>query len=47
MGGHFDLAEKGNGVVDNWSGSSLLPSLYQRLKSVSRRHRFYLHWIHG
>jgi Peptidase family M28 len=39
-GGHFDLAEKGNGVVDNWSGSSLLPSLYQSLKSVSRRHTF-------
>ena len=40
IGGHFDLAEKGAGVVDNWSGSSLLPSLYQSLKSVPRRHTF-------
>ena len=39
-GAHFDLAEKGSGVVDNWSGSSLLPSLYQSLKSVPRRHTF-------
>jgi hypothetical protein len=40
VGGHFDLAESGGGVVDNWSGSSLLPSLYQSLKSVPRRHNF-------
>jgi Iap family predicted aminopeptidase len=40
VGGHFDLAERGSGVVDNWSGSSLLPSLYQSLKSVPRRHNF-------
>jgi hypothetical protein len=40
VGGHFDLAESGSGVVDNWSGSSLLPSLYQSLKSVPRRHNF-------
>ena len=40
VGGHFDLAESGRGVVDNWSGSSLLPSLYQSLKSVPRRHNF-------
>ena len=40
VGGHFDLAERGGGVVDNWSGSSLLPSLYQSLKSVPRRHNF-------
>jgi hypothetical protein len=39
-GGHFDLVERGSGVVDNWSGSSLLPSLYQSLKSVPRRHTF-------
>src|SRR5579864_7059521 len=39
-GGHFDFVDTGKGVVDNWSGASLLPSLYQSLKSVSRRHRF-------
>jgi Zn-dependent M28 family amino/carboxypeptidase len=40
VGGHFDQVEKGSGVVDNWSGSSLLPSLYQSLNSVPRRHTF-------
>src|SRR5579864_8399961 len=39
-GGHFDFVDEGKGVVDNWSGASLLPSLFQSLKSVSRRHRF-------
>lgn len=40
VGAHFDLVEAGNGVVDNWSGASLLPSFYQGLKSVPRRHTF-------
>jgi Zn-dependent M28 family amino/carboxypeptidase len=40
VGGHFDLAERGSGVVDNWSGASLLPNLYQSLTSVPRRHNF-------
>ncbi len=40
VGGHFDLVEKGNGVVDNWSGSSLLASLYQGLAKDPRRHSF-------
>ncbi len=39
-GGHFDFIDKGKGVVDNWSGAALLPSLFQSLKSVPRRHRF-------
>ena len=29
VGAHFDHVSKGDGVVDNWSGASLLPSLYQ------------------
>jgi hypothetical protein len=29
VGAHFDLVENGDGVVDNWTGASLLPSLYQ------------------
>jgi len=40
VGAHFDFVNKGQGVVDNWSGCSLLPSLYQSLKSFPRRHAF-------
>lgn len=40
VGGHFDFVDKGRGVVDNWSGCSLLPSLYQSLKTTPRRHTF-------
>src|SRR5580765_6942487 len=28
VGGHFDFVDAGKGVVDNWSGCSMLPSLY-------------------
>jgi hypothetical protein len=40
VGAHFDLVEAGDGVIDNWSGASLLPSLYQGIASVPRRHTF-------
>ena len=40
VGAHFDLVEAGDGVVDNWSGASLLPSLYQGIAGVLRRHTF-------
>jgi hypothetical protein len=40
VGGHFDFVNAGRGVVDNWSGCSLLPSLYQSLKMSPRRHTF-------
>jgi putative aminopeptidase FrvX len=40
VGAHFDLVEKGHGVVDNWSGSSLLPSFYQGLSESPRKHTF-------
>lgn len=40
VGAHFDFVNKGQGVVDNWSGCSLLPSLYQSLKTFPRRHTF-------
>ena len=39
-GGHFDFVDRGKGVVDNWSGSSLLPSLLESLKSTPRHHTF-------
>lgn len=40
VGAHFDFIEAGHGVVDNWTGASLLPSLYQGLAAVPRRHTF-------
>ena len=40
VGAHFDLAAAGMGVVDDWSGAALLPSLYESLQSTPRRHRF-------
>jgi hypothetical protein len=38
VGAHFDYVSRGKGVVDNWSGASLLPSLYETLKTTPRRH---------
>lgn len=40
VGGHFDFAEHGQGIVDDWSGTALLPSLYQTLKDERRHHTF-------
>lgn len=40
VGAHFDHASEGDGVVDNWSGASLLPSLYEALKIEPRKHTF-------
>ena len=40
IGGHFDYADQGKGIVDDWSGASLLPSLYQSLKEQKRKHTY-------
>jgi Iap family predicted aminopeptidase len=40
VGAHFDFVDRGKGVVDNWSGCSLLPSLFQSLKETPRQHTF-------
>jgi len=40
VGAHFDKVRSGDGVIDNWSGASLLPSLFQSLNSKPRRHTF-------
>ena len=40
VGAHSDQAEVGDGVVDNWSGASLLPSLLYSLSDEPRRHTF-------
>jgi Zn-dependent M28 family amino/carboxypeptidase len=40
VGAHFDRVPEGDGVVDNWSGASLLPSLYEAIKKESHKHTF-------
>lgn len=40
VGAHFDHIEAGSGAVDNWSGASLLPSLYEALAKDARKHTF-------
>jgi putative aminopeptidase FrvX len=40
VGAHFDHVAAGDGVVDNWSGAALLPSLYEAVKGVPRRHTY-------
>jgi putative aminopeptidase FrvX len=40
IGGHLDHVEEGTGVIDDWSGASMLPSLYQSLAGQMRTHTF-------
>lgn len=40
VGAHFDFVERGQGMVDDWSGAALLPSLYETLKSGLLHHTF-------
>jgi hypothetical protein len=40
VGAHFDHVSAGDGIVDNWSGASLLPSLLQSLSASSHKHTF-------
>jgi len=40
VGAHFDHVHEGSGAIDDWSGASLLPSLYQALKDAPRKHTF-------
>lgn len=37
---HFDKVHAGNGVIDNWSGAALLPSMFQSVSSIEHKHRF-------
>ena len=41
IGAHYHHVQKGVGAVDNWPGSSLLPSLYQTI-AASERHYTYV-----
>ena len=38
VGAHYDHRLEGKGVADNWSGASLLPSLYESMKDRPMRH---------
>lgn len=40
VGGHFDFVDIGRGIVDDWTGTSLLPSLYHALKVLPRKHSY-------
>jgi len=40
VGAHTDKVDAGDGVVDNWSGASLLPSLLYSIHGQKRRHTF-------
>ena len=40
VGAHTDFVDSGKGVVDNWSGCSLLPAFFTSLKGTPRRHTF-------
>jgi putative aminopeptidase FrvX len=40
IGAHFDHVDRGDGVVDDWSGAGLLPSLFQSLNGEPRTHTF-------
>ncbi len=40
VGAHYDHIDRGDGVIDNWSGASMLPSLYQMLKNQPRQYTF-------
>jgi putative aminopeptidase FrvX len=40
VGAHFDHVAAGDGVVDNWSGASLLPSLHEAVKIEPRMHTY-------
>ena len=40
VGAHFDRTFAGDGVVDNWSGAALLPSLLQAVAIEPRQHSY-------
>lgn len=40
VGAHTDHVDVGDGVVDNWSSASLLPTLYYSLSAAPRKHTF-------
>jgi hypothetical protein len=37
IGAHYDIPSRGDGVVGDWSGAALLPSLFESLKKTPRQ----------
>ena len=40
VGAHIDFSDTGRGMVENWTGASMLPSLFEALKQTPRKHKF-------
>jgi Zn-dependent M28 family amino/carboxypeptidase len=40
VGAHYDAVKEGEGIIDNWTGASLLPTLYWSLKDKPPKHTF-------
>ena len=40
VGAHYDKVDAGEGAVDNWTGASLLPSLFESLRASKRKYTF-------
>src|SRR3954467_3928429 len=38
VGGHLDHVSAGDGIIDDWSGAALLPTLYESLKENHPKH---------
>jgi Peptidase family M28 len=47
VGAHYDHVDSGDGVVDNWSGASLLPAFFNPLTSDSGDTRLSLRHLPG
>ncbi len=40
VGAHYDKVREGDGVIDDWTGSALLASLYESMRVAPRTHTF-------
>ena len=41
VGAHYDYVAQGKGIIDDWSGTAMLVSLYQSLKLHPRQHTYH------
>ncbi len=39
VGAHYDKVKNSDGVIDNWTGATLLPALYEALKATPHQHK--------
>jgi Zn-dependent M28 family amino/carboxypeptidase len=40
VGAHLDFVARGDGIIDDWTGASMLASLFQALRQENRKHTF-------